>query len=198
MWKTARQFFKQINSDRGFTLIEAITLIGVLSILGVVLWSGAALAMRATTDMNSRLDISSTVLKVEHTLREKGANVRFPFWLNACLLELDGNMLTIFYYHGVEHNTLKLRFEDEQLWIIENVNETEQGLPEQEAPEQKQSFGPFEKVEFSAAHNQNRGIYGININIWPKQEEEQAGEEDMFTIMTEFGSTPLRSMETDE
>jgi len=193
MLKTVRQFFKLTNNDHGFTLIEAITLVGVISVLGVVLWSGATLAMRATTDMNSSLDVSSTILKAEHLLREKCAHVRFPFWLGSCALETDESTLTIFYYNGNKEDTLQLRFEDNLLWIKEIVNDPEAGVQEQKEP-----FGPFEKVEFSTAENQNRGFYGININIWPKQEAGQTEEEEVFAITAEFGSIPLRSVDSDE
>jgi hypothetical protein len=199
MWKTVRQFFKWTANSHGFTLIEAITLVGVLSVLGVVLWSGAALAMRASTDMNSTLDDSSTLLKVECLLREKCANVRYPFWLNGCVYEQEENTLTVFYYHGAEHNTLRLTFEGEQLWITENISTAAKDPGQEGAQQQKQNFGPFQKAEFSLARNQNRGVYGITVKILPKREpDEQTAEDETFTVTTEFGSLPLGSTESNE
>jgi hypothetical protein len=162
------------KSESGSTLLEAIVALAIISILGVGAWNAVGAAIRISGKINEKTMENARILQLDDALRDLAARIRAPYWVSKHAVAMEAGNARVPYLDGDPDKAFTLSFLDGVITLDDGVR--------------VMRFSGFARAAFSAAENEESGVYGLTMELSTKDGR-------AVSMTARFGSMPIQKKE---
>lgn len=92
--------FLMKNNIEGFSLIETLVALAIASLIGVAIISCFSIGLKSMTKVSGALKDSFLYLKTDSKIRQFATNVKRPYWIKDCTVEISEHDIQLQWLNG--------------------------------------------------------------------------------------------------
>lgn len=156
--KQPPHYFKKVNKENGFTLLETLIALIVISLIGISVFTLFSQVLIFTGKIKNINRWNKEIIKLERIVRSCVSRIEVPFWIDTIKVRKDNNSVIIPFWKGDKNSFLKIDITDGFLTIT--------------SPGSSTAFDNYDRMDYAFLKDTKDRIIGISLRIKKNSKEE--------------------------